>query len=168
MLRISMTAEGGVRGHDVGSKDHSLSSLPPPNLRTSELGTAKLVVLLRLQGTQEEHDRPCLCSVSVHFRCPSVLLACLWATGFQKVQCALSRAPSPWYYLSEFSQTHRCPSGRQIINVTDAGLSSALGSTNQAGFPLSFPINLCLPHSTYLKETFLESWPQTVTHSSGS
>lgn len=57
MLRISMTAESVVRGHDLGSKDHSLSSLPLPNLRTSELGTAKLVVLLRLQGTQEEHNR---------------------------------------------------------------------------------------------------------------
>ena len=49
-------SEGGVRGHALGSKDHFLSSLPPPNLRTSELGTAKLVVLPRPQGTQEEHD----------------------------------------------------------------------------------------------------------------
>ena len=73
-----MTAEGGVRWHALGSKDHSLSSLPPPNLRASELGTAKLVVLPRLQGTQKEHDHAS--TLSVYFRCPSVLLACLWAT----------------------------------------------------------------------------------------
>lgn len=54
---------------------------------------------------------------------------------------------------------HRCHRWRPVSRPRD---------TDQPGFPLSFPRNRCPPHSTYLKETFLESWPQTPTSGSGS
>lgn len=41
------------------------------------------------------------------------------------------------------------------VSQTEGGPSTGPGGTNQQGFPLSFPIDHCLPpHSTYLKRHF--------------
>lgn len=60
--------------------------------------------------------------------------------------------------------------GQDIPGVTGVRRcpSASSGDTNKPGFPFSFPTSHCQTPSTYLKKTFLESWPPTATGRAGS
>lgn len=153
MLRISMTAESVVRGMIWVERPLSVlfASSKPKDFRA---GTAKLVVLAEATRDPGRNTTvpPLGSTFKMPFCAPRLPLGHLIPDSSV---CFVSELLHPWYYLPEFMQTHRCPvEGRSSMSQMQASLQGP-GRHNQAGFP-SFPINHCLPHSTYLKETFLK------------
>lgn len=131
---------------------------------SSNLGTSRFGKFCsRLQGTQEgQRTAPPL--LPLYFKCPSPSSA-----AADSSVCFLFRSLlCPLCCLSGFFWLTNALSGRQPIPGVSSHRHRRItgpGGTDLPGFPLSFPTSHCQPHTTYLKETFLENWPQTETSS---